>query len=918
MAALATIACGAGGAWAESETAGGPPAEPAPMSEDEFDDGLVPFLDVMIVTAKRKESLLQETPIAITALGLDAIQRRNIQSIADVSALAPNSIVQQQPASNANASIVIRGVGSGDLSLMIDPKISYYIDGVYMSKTVGAVFDLVDVQRIEVLRGPQGTLFGRNSAGGALNISTIQPSGEFGTRLQATYGSHGHSRHMASVDLPSIDDRFAVRLSGLLSKYGGWAENNCWEDDGCRQLAMSNGFDQDTLVADLDTENNKAFRISSIFDVTPTFSLSYAYDLTANQGAPPPFQVVGIHGAGDDLNGRGRDADEAMGVDFVAAGGGPSGLYGMLDANLHDPNKRQTKFNLDHQTKETLDVSGHSLSAAWDAPFATFKYIFAKRGTSQSYGGADLDGGAYRRPDTALSMPGFHSQLPLSDIDMTTHELQMFGVALDGRMDYTLGYYRYNEEVAQNNPQRLSVPAQTIWNNVIGQAAQAGFADAAAFLQPIICGSATSCIGTFLVPYDPTAEIESLGINLNPDFRPNENDAGSPPINDNPQNYIGFEYGQKAKADALYAQATYEMTDALDVTAGLRWTKDSKRGHLFNESICYAENPLAAVPSGLAPLLGLGESAIPDAVAARAKCLAGSDFSNGINHSQSWDNLSYLLTAAYQLSPEKQMYLTRSTGYNAGGYNARAGTTIGFQTPVDEETIGNWELGFKGEWIDRRLRTNVSVFASTFKDMQLTQFDASASGASLNLINAGTAKFWGVELDAALALDYGWDVDFTYGLLNSKFTKYCVNPIGDETPSGKCGEDGKINIAGNVSMPLAPKHTANVGAQWTPERMSFGAPILRFDAVYTAKFQFHPFLTQYDTAKGRWLLNAQVGVREIGVRDGNLQVTAWVRNLTNKTYRDWGIDFGQLGYAGAVHGRPRSFGVDLIYSFDSN
>ena len=120
-------------------------------------------LEEVVVTAQRRETLLQETPIAVTAFNAEQIADLGIYNVTDLNGFVPNTNVQKQPSSNSNMSIYIRGVGSGETSLMTDPKTSFYLDGVYMSKTVGAIFDIVDLQSIEVLRGPQGTLFGRNS-----------------------------------------------------------------------------------------------------------------------------------------------------------------------------------------------------------------------------------------------------------------------------------------------------------------------------------------------------------------------------------------------------------------------------------------------------------------------------------------------------------------------------------------------------------------------------------------------------------------------------------------------------------------------------------------------------------------------------------------------------------------------------------
>ena len=178
--------------------------------EIEIHDKAGSLLEEILVTAQRRETLLQETPVAVTTFSEDAVEEIGIFDITDISAMAPNTVFNKQPSSNSNTSIAIRGVGSGETSLMVDPKVGVYIDGMYMSKTVGGVFDIIDIESIEVLRGPQGTLFGRNSSGGALNITTAKPSGEFNLKAQASMGNDGYpplQRHPG----PAQGGRHAVR-----------------------------------------------------------------------------------------------------------------------------------------------------------------------------------------------------------------------------------------------------------------------------------------------------------------------------------------------------------------------------------------------------------------------------------------------------------------------------------------------------------------------------------------------------------------------------------------------------------------------------------------------------------------------------------------------------------------------------------
>ncbi len=191
------------------------------MAQDQRSTGL----EEIVVTAQRREASLQDTPIAITAFTEDKLIDLGVFDVAQVADFAPNVTIQKQPSSNSNMGISIRGVGSNETALTADPKVRVYIDGVYMSKTIGGVFDIVDLERLEVLRGPQGTLFGRNSTGGAMNVTTKKPTGELGGQAEASVGNYGYMRYGGSLNLPAVGN-LAANLSYMAMETDGWAKNH--------------------------------------------------------------------------------------------------------------------------------------------------------------------------------------------------------------------------------------------------------------------------------------------------------------------------------------------------------------------------------------------------------------------------------------------------------------------------------------------------------------------------------------------------------------------------------------------------------------------------------------------------------------------------------------------------------------------
>ena len=182
-----------------------------------------PRVEEIIVTAQRREESLQKVPVAVTALNASALQALRVDSLRSIAGLAP-SLQMNQQGMQSNPTIIIRGVASGTSSNSVDPKVGVYIDGVYIGRAVGSLLDFSDIQRLEVLRGPQGTLFGRNATSGALSITTAVPKGEWSMRGSVAVGNFDSSRAKLSVDLPKIGP-FSIRLSYLHDTIDGDVTN---------------------------------------------------------------------------------------------------------------------------------------------------------------------------------------------------------------------------------------------------------------------------------------------------------------------------------------------------------------------------------------------------------------------------------------------------------------------------------------------------------------------------------------------------------------------------------------------------------------------------------------------------------------------------------------------------------------------
>jgi len=197
LSGLVTVALAAGAAQAQST------------------QGVEEVLAEVVVTAQFREQNLQQTPIAITAITADMLEARSQTRIADVTAQSPNVLLQVNPAGGGNSMrAFIRGVGQADQSPAVDPGVGIYVDDVYFATVTGSVFDLLDLDRVEILRGPQGTLSGMNSLGGSVKLFSRKPTGEGGF-IEATVGDFDRRDLRASGDFTLIEDRLYARISGV-------------------------------------------------------------------------------------------------------------------------------------------------------------------------------------------------------------------------------------------------------------------------------------------------------------------------------------------------------------------------------------------------------------------------------------------------------------------------------------------------------------------------------------------------------------------------------------------------------------------------------------------------------------------------------------------------------------------------------
>ena len=247
--------------------------------------------EVVTVTARRREENPQDVPMSISVLSGEALRERDVRDLRGIANTTPN--MEFSSAGNASgggnfAQVFIRGVGQPDFIITKDPGVGIYVDGVYLARAPGSVLELLDVDRVEVLRGPQGTLFGKNTIGGALQVVTKRPTGQFGGEAQLSLGSFDRLDLNASLDFPIVSGVLAGRVAALSRAQDGFY----------RRLAYSEG-NPNQFGADVSRENGnstgrQAGRVSLLYTPSSTLDAFLSVDATTERQEATEYQAVAL------------------------------------------------------------------------------------------------------------------------------------------------------------------------------------------------------------------------------------------------------------------------------------------------------------------------------------------------------------------------------------------------------------------------------------------------------------------------------------------------------------------------------------------------------------------------------------------------------------------------------------------------
>ena len=392
-------------------------AAPAYAQEETSSDGL----GDIVVTAQKRSENVQDVPLAISAVGSQYLESRGVASIDALGSIAPNVKIERAPSSKTISQISIRGSVTINPAITWEPAVGLYLDGIYIAKAQGSIFDVADLERVEMLRGPQGTLYGRNALAGAINLVTKKPSGEAGGSMELTYGNFDALKVKGVLDLPRMGI-LSAKVSGQYSKHDGYVKI-IPNPVAAAVAALPN------QVNSTDTLDSISFMGQLRAELSDTITADYTFDYNKQKQRPPFAQLVGVNRNGDP-----RDIFDPGSASYI----------GFAPLNLYANPARQKVASMNGDVYERSRAYGHALTLTAEIGAATLKSITAYRNLKWA-DGLDLDGSPL---DVAFTQR-------ITDYDAFSQELQLTGTALNDRLSYVVGAFYFKEKAETLGPQRF-------------------------------------------------------------------------------------------------------------------------------------------------------------------------------------------------------------------------------------------------------------------------------------------------------------------------------------------------------------------------------------------------------------------------------------------------------------------------------
>ena len=734
------------------------PAAYAQTAQSSDDSGDEPI----IVTATLRAMDVQDIPLAVTAVAPEALERQGVNDIKNLASISPSFNIQSSQTETQGTSIKIRGVGTTGNNTGLESSVGVFIDGVYQSRPGVALGDLVDIERLEILRGPQGTLFGRNTSAGALNVSTKRPS--LSTTegfVNASYGNYNFMNLQGGVSLPVVQDVAGVRLSGTWRKRDGYLKSPTG--------AESNDRDRYMLRGQLYIEPNADVSIRLLADYAKTDE-QCCEAVIVRETELAPFSA--FHGLASD------------GVD-------QSGLSALKNLSINGgPYKNGSK------------QWGTSAELKWDLGGAKLTSVTAYRkfdSSSTTVGGFTANDTYTVGNGAPTSRPGI---LPAGDhIKTFTQELRLQGTAVNDRVDWLVGGFYSSEKIRADQTMTLNADFQRTGSAF-------NFANAAG-VNPLF---ALTALGNAGVP-----------VNANGNYAENRflQDASSYSVFTH--NVISFTDKLSLTLGARYVNETKDASFnqlAGTTGAGASACQASVNGVLTGG----VPAPLRAGMIGI-NCFPFATSVALTAPAAVGGGLASAKLPLPRTWAQEFkdDEITYTAQLGYKANEDLLFYGGYSHGFKSGGFNLdpqsatlqnSAAILGGLATPggpvivapvyadpsFKSEKVNQIEVGVKATLFGS-IKANLALFDMKMSDFQVLEF----TGVQFLTFNVNSARSTGAELElfGKLSDNISANVSATYA--NARYPSNCadgVAPAARPSTLRLCGQDltNAPKFAGVVGM----------------------------------------------------------------------------------------------------------------------
>ncbi len=828
-------------------------------------------LDEIVVTATKKEESLQDVSMSLTAFDSNALETFRIEGLEDIAQFTPGLYTYPAAANSNGVRIALRGVGTFDPQLGLDSKVAVYTDGVYMGKVVGLAFDSPDLERVEVLKGPQGTLYGRNAVAGAINLISKAPdTADTYGHVSASYGNYNAQTLKGGANI-AFDDSAALRVSGQYGGRDGWVENlgagndySGYERYGLR-AALGIDLSPDVnleLAADYNKSTNEP-HFYQAFDIsTPTSLFAAAVlgatderleEFTSNSPVGDGFaEHKGLSATIDwdfhenhdlKISGSWRGMDSERYVSLLPQVN-PQIVEGILNADINPAPGHQSIAGFVAQIEQVVNYT------PGDQVRSDFSNFIPRSPIT----------GLFQSPDGERSptVDG-HSQY--------SFETTSTGSFDDGKIEYTAGLYYFNEDTSTGRSGFNGGDAQDyldVLGVAFGFAAPGGGCITLAGIPGLPAFIYANCALGGLVATDAASSAQIAGI-----YSGLTREALRE-VRFSTGNYLEID----TKAYAAYGQVTYNVSDDFRLIGGLRYSDETKKGFQQNHSPFFRDE-----------FDFLGNPILPT------------------SGKLSFSSLDPQAIVEYDVNDDLMLYASYSEAFRSGGFNASAsqvpaaGQQFAEDFTFDPEEITSYEAGFKGEFSEGKFRLNASAFYYDIPNQQVTVGIDPVISTKRAIVNV-PSEVYGFEAETAIAL--------ADGLTASGSMTYLDGKIGDII-----SPNASIGIVTRDGLQGTPKLSYLASLSYKGE-LDNGTGIFanlnysHKDKVETTSFLY---LTKQDLVSGR------IGIDLEDLTGVKGTVALWGQNLFDDKYTVDTLPFETFAKQVHVFGTPRTYGVSLGLDF---